>query len=135
MNTTQKGNLAQAKVVSALTDLGFSVYLPFGEGDKVDLIYIRDGVPIRSQIKHARLYKGVITFNTCTMAVVNGKSVRVYYDDCIDVFHIYCAETDSVYEVSYAEHTRGTMTMRITDPKNGQKSYVKFAKDYMLKKE
>ncbi len=36
MNTSQRGNLAQSKVITRLIELGYSVYLPFGDGEKAD---------------------------------------------------------------------------------------------------
>lgn len=133
MNTSQKGNLAQSKVIARLVELGVSVFLPFGEGEKVDIIYIKDSIPIRGQIKHARIYKDCVTFNTCSLAYVDGrKTTRVGYAGHVDTFLVYCSENEEVYEVPEHETPKAIMSLRLSKPKNNQKKLVRYAKDYVM---
>src|SRR5205814_10264920 len=64
MQTREKGNLTEAKILAALVAAGYLVSVPFGEGHKYDFI-IDDSVSLRRvQCKTGRVKKGALLFNS-----------------------------------------------------------------------
>ena len=58
MQTREKGNLTEARILAALVAAGYLVSVPFGEGHKYDFI-IDDSVSLwRVQCKTGRVKKG-----------------------------------------------------------------------------
>jgi hypothetical protein len=67
MNTREKGNLTEAKIMTALVEAGYLVSLPFGEGHKYDFI-IDDGQGLhRVQCKTGRVKGGSL----CSTGIVS----------------------------------------------------------------
>ena len=60
LTSDQKGNIAEAAVVSAAVKLGIDVYKPVGEGGRYDMIFEIDGRLLRIQCKWARRHGDVI---------------------------------------------------------------------------
>lgn len=112
MDTSRVGNLSQAKVVSRLVELGYAVFVPFGDGEKVD---IEDNQPIRVQVKTGRLKEGVIEFN-CYTSTRNKQ--RSYYRGIVDVFMVYCPQLDKLYRVPIEVVAKDFGRLRITDSRS-----------------
>lgn len=51
MNSKQIGNIGEAKVLSKFIELGFPVYIPFGDNEKADLVVEFNGKLNKIQIK------------------------------------------------------------------------------------
>ena len=56
------GDRSMLAVIFALRELGYGLYLPFGENTRCDLILERDGFLDRVQCKTGRLRKGAVVF-------------------------------------------------------------------------
>lgn len=52
-----------------------------------------------AQCKHARIRKGVLLFNTCS---VTNRSTKTY-EGQVEAFGVYCADDESVYLVPVAD--------------------------------
>jgi hypothetical protein len=134
MNTKAVGELSEGIVLAELLKLGFSASLPFGNNQRYDLL-VDDGSNIwKVQVKTGRLRSGGVYFNTASLNAFT--SVRTTYAGQIDVFCVYCPDTQSVYVVPVGEVGASNMKLRI-DPvgKQGNVSKVRWAKDYTLDSE
>lgn len=98
------GDQTQAMVLARLVQVYPAVLMPFGENTRYDLV-IDDGERfIKVQCKTGRLKNGAIRFNTCSFTYhhPNNRGMVVYQHDYIgqvDMFGVYCPETDGVYIV------------------------------------
>jgi hypothetical protein len=60
------GDRSTLAVMLALREVGFAIYVPFGENTRCDLI-IDDGIRLaRVQCKTGRLRQGAVRFKTCS---------------------------------------------------------------------
>jgi hypothetical protein len=95
MQTREKGNLTEAKILAALVAAGYLVSVPFGEGHKYDFI-IDDSVNLRRvQCKTGRVKKGVLLFNSYSQSG-NGATKQGYYG-LADLFAVLNPESGEVY--------------------------------------
>jgi hypothetical protein len=53
-NTVRIGNLTQLRVQLRLLELGYNIFVPFGDGGKVDMIIEKEGVLSKCQVKTSR---------------------------------------------------------------------------------
>lgn len=130
-HTKHKGDLGVLKAQLNLFEQGFTVFVPLTEHCPFDLVAYRDREFRRVQVKYRsvdRYGKIDIKFSTC-WADRNGTHTVPVDKNEIDLFCIYCPETDECY---YLEpHAFGSnVTLRVEAPKNGQKQGVRFAADY-----
>lgn len=132
-DTSGIGNRSAGIVLAALLRLGKRVLLPFGDGQRYDLVIDDDddGVFQRVQCKTGRLIKGAVVFSTASQTRT-GKRVA-YTNDC-DLFGIYCPPLDKVYLVPVRDVPERTGTLRITAPKNGQERGLRMATRYEIQK-
>lgn len=134
MNTKRKGNIGEARVLYELVSLGIPVYIPFGDTEKADLIAEINGRLMKIQIKTSSMIRReVLVFNSCSTMSKDGSSVP-YTEEDIDYFALYHTETNEVYLLEASEGTNTVISLRLSEPKNGQKKNIKFAKDYLLSK-
>lgn len=132
MNTKRKGNIGESRVLYEFVKLGIPVYLPFGNTEKADLVIEIDGRLLKIQVKTSSIIrKEVLIFNSCSTMSKDGSSV-LYTEDDIDYFALYHTETDKVYLLEASEGTNTTISLRLTEPKNGQKKNIRLAKDFIL---
>jgi hypothetical protein len=96
METREKGNLTEAKILAAFVDAGYLVLLPFGDGHKYDLV-IDDGQHIlRVQCKTGRVRNGCLMFNACSFS--GNAGTRKDYKGLADLFAVLNPETGQVYD-------------------------------------
>lgn len=131
MNTNEKGNRGLANVILDVTNKGYFSFLPFTDTTNVDLIIGDEDMKLyRIQVKYSKVDKtGVIKVSTSN--VVDRKRVPVKFDH-IDLWGIYCPDTNEVYYVSKSElvKIKSAMCLRVSSPK--QKSpFTHYAKDYL----
>ena len=131
MNTKDKGNITELKVMTRLAELGHTVSVPFGENARYDLIWDDDGQLKRVQCKTGRLRNGVIRFNTCSRDKRDFLKKKSY-DNEVECFGVYCGDNDTVYVVPVDDAPSAEGTLRVLAAKNGQSSGVRMAKDYEL---
>jgi hypothetical protein len=128
MNTSRKGDIAEAKVLTKFLTLSWSVSIPFGDNDRYDLILDKgDGKLHRIQVKKGRLIDGAVVFNVYSNTG-NGKA-RTYKGE-VDYFAV--THKSSVYLVPIEETTATEMRLRVEPTKNRQVKNIRWAKDYEI---
>lgn len=126
------GLRTEAHILSELVRRGYSVLVPFGVNQRYDLVLDQEGRFMRAQCKTGRLKNGVILFPVCSIrANMNEILIRDYMGD-IEIFLVYCPETDQIYCVPVGEATTTTCTLRVDPTRNGQQRLVRWACDYEL---
>ena len=130
MQTREKGNLTEAKILAALVAAGYLVSVPFGEGHKYDFI-IDDSVNLRRvQCKTGRVKKGVLLFNSYSQSG-NGATKQGYYG-LADLFAVLNPESGEVYLVPVENCGTTGVTLRLTPTLSGQVQNINWAVDYLL---
>lgn len=129
MTPSEIGERSEAAVLAALVCAGKHVLLPFGEQRRYDLAYEEGGRLVKVQCKTGWLRKGAIEFRTQSM--VRG-SIRDYRAD-VDLFAVYSHDLRSVYLVPVDDVPfKSRANLRLSPPKNGQQSKIRWASDYLL---
>jgi hypothetical protein len=133
-DTCSIGNLTEGMVLTALLRTGRRLLLPFGDGHHpYDLAYDDGGVLRRVQCKTGRLFRDGSSVHFTVVKYTGNKGHRIYDDDDIDYFGVYCPDTDAVYMVPKAEVGQGTtFVLRLEPTKNGRTKGIHWASDYQL---
>ncbi len=127
--TSDKGNVSEAKVLAAYTQAGFDVYLPFGSGASCDLIVDTGVRLLKVQVKTGRLRDGCVLFAAQRINGHHGTKRYKYEADELDYFAVYCPDNDRVYVVPLL----GELTevrLRIAATKNQQQQHIRWAETY-----
>jgi hypothetical protein len=131
------GDRSTLAIIFALRLRGYSVFVPFGENTRIDLIVERGSRLSRVQCKTGRLRNGAIVFNTCSTYAhhPNPKITKRGYAGEIDEFAVFCPETGGVYcipieDMPTKEHGR----LRVTGARNNQSKGIRFAAPYEIAK-
>ena len=130
MQTREKGNLTEARILAALAAAGYLVSVPFGDGHKYDFI-IDDSVNLRRvQCKTGRVKKGVLLFNSYSQSG-NGATKQGYHG-LADLFAVLNPESGEVYLVPVASFGTAGVTLRLAPTLSGQVQNINWAVDYLL---
>lgn len=135
MNSSQIGNIGEVKVLSEFVKLGIPCYLPYGDGNLVDLIAEFNGKLNKIQIKTTQRIG-----DNCSMSWkitrqegYHGNRIQ-YQKDSIDYFALYCVESDVVCLIPFDENIPSSnITIKSDDYKGIRTSSMRFAKDYQIK--
>jgi len=133
MKTVSIGNASLAKCVARYVEQGYTVSLPVGDAAPYDMIVEKDGAVQRVQVKTGKLDKGVIYFpakSNCGRWYKTGETKD--YRGKADLFVVYCPQTDKVYALPVDSTGLTSVYLRVTMPKNGQRTKVRFAQDYEI---
>ena len=130
MNPKAVGERSEAMVLARFLRAGLVVLTPFGDSQRYDMVVDDDGTFVRIQCKTGRLKDGKITFPTCSTNWNQG--TRRDYRGEIELFAVYCPETDLVYLVPIGEVGIKVATLRVTLARNGQTKNVRLASDYLF---
>lgn len=129
-HTKNKGDLGVAKAFCDLVEQGYVVLFPSTEHAPFDLVAYDGESFIRIQVKYRSAVKGVLQVNLISWwADKNGSHGKPVDKSQVDVFCIYCPETDKCYYVK-AEEVNVGLTLRIAAPKNNQQKNIRFADSY-----
>jgi PD-(D/E)XK endonuclease len=127
------GERSEAVIFAELVKRGHRVLIPYGTNHRYDLVIDVGGRFLRAQCKTGRLREGVIIFAT---ASTRANTLRAYtkpYDsDQIDLFLIYCPETERVYALDVGEAASGHAALRVDPTANGQAKRIRWAADHEL---
>jgi hypothetical protein len=126
------GQRTEAVILAEFVKRGYSVLMPFGHNHRYDFVLDLDGEYVRVQCKTGRLRNGAVEFAAQSIRVNSRQAVRRHYRGQIDVFAVYCPDTDRVYVVPIDEATVTQGTLRIDPPANGQTKRIRWAADYEL---
>ena len=134
MNSKQIGNIGEAKVLSKFIELGFPVYIPFGDNEKADLVVEFNGKLNKIQIKTSVDAKnGNITFDLTSSTAHRKNGMRHKYTiDEVDYFALYNLSRDKIYLLKVPETPITTIRFRYECLKNGQTYGVHFEDDYLI---
>jgi hypothetical protein len=132
-NPNQKGTLGEIAVCKDLIQLGYGVFVEFGNHSKVDLIALdNEFKTYKIQIK-ATNSKNEIVEVYSTKNCLNPKYNSTYTIKQIDVFAVYVIDLDLVFYISSKELLQNgkVSKFRLSESKNGQKKFVRYVKDYL----
>ena len=130
-HTKAKGDLGVLKAQVSLYEQGYLILQPATDHAPFDLVAYKDGRFKRVQVRYKSLDKtGALTvhFRSC-WADKNGTHLRAIDKDEIDLYCIYCPDTDECYYFDPADYNK-SVTLRVEAPKNNQTKNVKFTADY-----
>lgn len=126
------GLRTEAHILSELVRRGYSVLVPFGVNQRYDVVLDQGGRFLRAQCKTGRLRNGVVLFPARSIrSNMNKTLIRDYIGD-VEIFLVYCPETDRIYSVPVEDATTTTCTLRVDPTRNGQQRMVRWARDYEL---
>lgn len=134
MNSSQLGNIGEARVLSEFVKLGIPCYLPYGDGSTTDLIAQFNNKLNRIQIKTtASLNKaGAMEWKVTRQEGYHGSRAQYKVED-IDYFAFYCLETDIVCLVPFDENfPTATLSIRLDNYSGNRLSTMRFAKDFQI---
>jgi len=130
-HTKNKGDLGVLKAQLDLYEKGYLILTPHTEHSPFDLVGYKNGKFLRIQVKYrtAKNDKIEVPFRTCWVDK-NGTHTQDYDKNEIDLMCVYCPDTDKCYYVNPQECNK-TFNLRLSTPKNNQKSGIHLAEDYM----
>ena len=112
MNVNEKGQIGLIKVISDLTTKGYECFVPMHDYSAVDLIVLRNYIPIRLQVKYRAAVKNII--DVPFSSVVNGKKVPIN-KDAIDGWAIYSSDLDKVLYLPIVGITKNSFGIRLVE--------------------
>ena len=129
-HTKFKGDLGVLKARCDLYQKGYIVLTPDTEHAPFDLVAWKDGSFKTIQVKYREAINGrlEVQFRSC-WADKNGTHMVPVNKSIIDLFCIYCPDTDRCYYLN-PDNFDKSVTLRVETPKNGQKQGINFACDY-----
>jgi hypothetical protein len=129
-HTKNKGDLGVAKAHCDLVEKGYVVLFPTTEHAPFDLVAY-DGLKfVRIQVKYRRAVKGSVQIRLENWwADRNGSHGKPIDKSQIDVFCVYCPDTDKCYYFK-PENIKTYFSLRIDTPKNNQSKRINFAEDF-----
>ena len=130
-HTKDKGDLGVLKAQIDLFEQGFTIFVPLTEHSPFDLVAYKDGKFRRVQVKYRsvdRFGKVDVKFST-SWADRNGTHTSLIDKTEVDVYCVYCPDSDECYYLRPEEHG-SNVSLRVRAPKNGQLKKVNFAADH-----
>jgi hypothetical protein len=126
------GQRTEAIVLAELVKRGYRVLTPFGTNHRYDFVLDLGDRFVRIQCKTGRLRRGVVEFQARSIqSNTRGSHERSYLED-IDLFAVYCPDTERVYAVPIEDSTSTVGSLRLDPTVNGQARRVRWAADYEL---
>jgi len=131
-HTKDKGDLAVAKAHADLVGKGYIVLFPTTEHAPFDVVAYRDPTFHRVQVKYRTARNGVVEADFRSgWTDRHGVHKKDIDKAAVDLYCIYCPETDECYYVRPGDH-RQSAKLRITATRNGQRVGVLNASDFRL---
>lgn len=131
MQTGEKGNLSEARILAAFVAAGYLVSVPFGSGHKYDFVIDDSTRLLRVQCKTGRVKNGVLLF--CAYSKSGNGSVRASYRGLADIFAVLNPESEKVYLIPVNEVGMTDVSLRFAPTLNNQAQGVRWAEFYLLK--
>ena len=130
-HTKSKGDLGVLKAQVDLFEQGFTICVPLTEHSPFDLVAYKDGEFRRVQVKYRALTETgalEVKFSTC-WADSHGTHIVPIDKNEVDLYCIYCPETDDCYYLD-PKNFGSNVSLRVETPKNCQARRVNFAADF-----
>ena len=138
MDTKKIGNIGEVKTLSKFVELGYSVYLPFGDNEKADLIAEFNGKLNKIQVKTSiKAEDGKMIFSLVSSTMHRKDGVKhIYTPDEIDYFALYNIERDKLFLISINEEglPKKELTIRYIKPKTKNQYKTFLEEDYLFEK-
>lgn len=129
-HTKSKGDLGVLKVQCDLAEKGYTILIPLTEHSTYDLVAEKDGIFKRVQVKYRAAKDGKLSIHMkSSWSDKNGLHVKHLDKSLVDIFAIFCPDTNEVYYFDPSDFSK-SVTLRVDTPKNNQVAGVKFANDY-----
>jgi len=129
-HTKNKGDLGVLKAQVDLAEQGFAVLLLLTEHQDFDLVAYKNGSFKRIQVKYRSATNGKLEVHfRSTWSDKNGLHVASVNKPEIDLYCIYCPETDECYYFEPSLFNR-SVSLRVDTPKNNQSKGIHLASDY-----
>jgi len=130
-HTKEKGDLGVLKAQLDLFEQGFMILNPATEHAPFDIAAYRDREFIRVQVKYKALDKnGSLTVRfRSSWTDKEGTHTRYLDKDEVDLFCVYCPDTDACYYLNPKEF-RQSVTLRVEAPRNNQQQNVLLAEKF-----
>lgn len=131
-HTKNKGDLGVLKAQVALSEQGYTILIPLSEHQSFDIVAYKDSIFKRVQAKYRCLRKDgtlEIPFKS-SWSDSNGVHTRKADKSAIDLYVIYCPDTDQCYFLD--PHVFGDVViLRVNAPKNNQTKGIHLASDFL----
>jgi len=130
-HTKQKGDLGVLKAQVDLHQQGFQILNPLTEHAPFDLVIYKDNHFRRVQVKYKSVDKtGALSIRFSSFwSDKNGTHERFANKNEIDLYCIYCPETDECYYFDPKKYNR-SINLRVRAAKNNQDKFVKLVSDF-----
>lgn len=131
-HTKDKGDIGVLKAQADLASRGFMVLQPMTEHAKFDVVIYKDRIFRRVQVKYRSIDKHgclPVCFRSC-WSDKNGTHMKAIDKSEIDLYCLYCLETDKCYYFDPRRFKR-SLNLRVNTPKNNQKRWVNKASDFL----
>ena len=134
MNSKAIGNIGEAKILSKFAEYGISVYVPFGDNEKSDLIAEFDGKLNKIQVKTSvKAENGKMVFDLTSVKSNSKKYSRhIYTNREIDYFACYNIARDKSFLISVNDAPNTTINIRFEKPKNNQNKGIIDEEQYLM---
>ena len=125
-----KGVIAEEKVKTRFVELGYKIYDPVIRSVEDLVVETEDGFK-KVQVKHGTYKNGCVV-----SSLSRGRRNCEFYDeDQIDVFAIYCSETEKVYIVNVEEAPNYSIRLRVENPNDEFNNHrIRWAENYEIEK-
>jgi len=134
-DTSGVGEISRLQVMAAIARLGNQVYVPLSDIGRTDFVFEDEtGRFFRVQAKTGWLRRGTVIFMACSVDSRSqaGRCIYRPYTGQIEYFGVYCPDNNKVYLVPISDTTNSACTLRIDPPRNGQKTRIRWARDYEI---
>lgn len=129
-HTKDKGDLAVAKAHADLVTKGYLVLFPTTEHAPFDVVAYREGAFLRVQVKYRSGRTGAVKVDFRTgWSDRNGVHKKPIDKAAVDIFCVYCPETDECYYLRPWDHGK-SVNLRIAPSRNGQQAGVLLAANF-----
>ena len=127
--TTQIGKIGESLVLAKLTELGYQVFLPFGDGSLIDLIVDINGNLKKIQVKTSSVKEDETCVKFSLSSTVNGVKYS-YNEGDFDYYALVCLGINKILLVPLNSQTPKTqINFQLNkDTKN------RFIDDYLIEK-
>lgn len=131
MQTNQKGTVEELKAQLMLTEMGYEVFTPIGDGSKRDLIFVdKDGICHKAQVKKA--VKTSTGFQIRLYSSLGAKRNQKYYYTKNDIDCFLVPFDNKLYRIPVDNLIYKTALVLRTDTKYQNQNVPLYAKDYEL---
>lgn len=129
MEPHRKGDLTESIVITELKKRDIGVSIPFGNNERYDVIVESDtGELYSAQIKSGWVTDGVIKFHAKTQHTNSQGNTYKPYEGDVDLFLVYCEETDGLYLV-WEDEFNSSLWLRVEEPEMHHRT-INWAEDF-----